>query len=421
MIASSLTTKERIIYSAISDGITNSIAIKNVTQDRGSSTVHDAVNALVSEGSLTESCYTYRDPTFRRPRKLRFYRLTLKGLTTYFPSIAPSSPTVQAWLELYPNLTAFPSMPSASAYQRERLLRVLESELFCSAAGVLTTLDHRPTRSPVASAAIVGATSDKKPLAFADCLRASVQRGSASDIWNALVPTALLPSDPYSFYRAKEITTRSKPKETGSKDIAVIRSQYVGMIANQNRGFLVYRAPRYNGMSWNPKIERKVQTEASSFCSRVIPHCHISLFHPIQEAVFFYQTNQELLNVLTKSENAAFSQLGQPFHHIYALPFSSEGLAVFRALLSSDSHERDCIGRVCEADPSFAPTKGISLYQLNYFESVLCLIAFPLEIRKIVRLLSACEAIDYSIIGYQWQKKLFDKLLPDIPYIGMDV
>ncbi len=279
MIASSLTTKERIIYSAISDGITNSIAIKNVTQDRGSSTVHDAVNSLVSEGSLIESCYTYRDPTFRRPRKLRFYRLTLKGLTTYFPSIAPSCPTVQAWLELYPNLTEFPSMPSSSACQRERLLRVLESELFCSAAGVLTTLDRRPTRSSVASATSdnppSASSTDKKPLAFSDCLHASVQRGNANDVWNALVPTALLSDDPYSFYRAKEITTRAKPKETGSKDIAVIRSQYVGMIANQNRGFLVYRAPRYNGMSWNPKIERKVQTEASSFCSRVIPHCHI--------------------------------------------------------------------------------------------------------------------------------------------------
>lgn len=432
MFSPLLTTKERIIYSALPDGLTNSISIKNVTLDKATVTVHRALHALLSEKALTESCYKYRDPMFNRPRDLRFYRLTAKGIDTYFTAHATHIPTVAAWLSMDLNISKLSVVAAANASNRERILRVLECEMFCSAAGILTSLDKRPARS----SSVFGCKSDSQnceavlspretdspslSVSFRDHLCEAVKLGSVDIKWESLLSHAFCPDDPYSFYRAKEIVTLPKAGQAnGSKDIAVIRSQYIGAVVNQTRGFILYRAPRYNGMDWVPKMETRVQMGVSNFCRRYIPNCKVSSFSLIQNAILFYRTDRELLNILMKARK--LSELALPFKSVYALPFSSEGLRILRSILSSPTFEQDCIKRVCEADPSFAPTQGASLCRLKYFGSIPCLSAFPLELRRMAYILNTKESSHFSVAGFPWQQEIFTQLLPDTTFLEMDI
>ena len=438
MFSPLLSIKERIIYSALPDGFTNSISIKNVTLDKAPVSIHRAVHALLEEKALTESCYKYRDPKFNRPRDLHFYRLTPEGIETYFPALAVRVPAIAAWFSLSPNCEDLSIVARANAARRERTLRVLECEKFCSAAGILTALDKRAARSSsvfgcesdspdsdnsqnednfsLESDALEAETDSTVSPSLQDILNESAKLGAQ----NAILSDALLPSDPYSFYRAKEIVTLPKAgQSSGVKDIAVIRSQYIGAVANQTTGFIIYRAPRYNGMDWVPKMETRVQMGVNNFCRRYIPKCKISVFAPIQNAILFYRTDQELLNILVKARS--LFELGLPFKNVYAVPFSSEGLRVFREILLSPDFDEERITRVCEADPSFSSTRGASLYRLQYFGSIPCLSAFPLEIRRTARVLNAKESGSFSVAGYPWQQEIFAKLFPDIAFLGMDI
>jgi len=519
MIPEQFTVREKAVYSAIPNGITNVIAIKNCSKNAHDSTIRNVINSLLKEGSFIESEYTYRDPGLRRPRKLTFYRLTIRGIKKYFPKLAQSSPAIKSWLEMFPDLEEMPYIPTSNAERKERALRVLETEMFCSAAGVLTTLDKRsacscsvfgyadypsvtvpetpreslcavlesscncvnkdlngiidvedkdcnvdcnyyktdassgenlssncgilsdsyefdcsssaahsapcaadcsPCAAHSDSCEAVCDSSAAKMFWYSNRLCEAVKRGNNNEDWNSIILNLLNPSDPYSFYRSTEVTSVFK-KNKSDKDLSLIRSQFIGVLANRNRGFVIYRTPRYNGLDWSAKMEMRVRSSASRFCDRFIPHGMISTTNPIQNAILFYQNNRELLSVLTKIEENKRESFGSPYKNLYAIPFTSQGLKVFQRLLTSDTYERDCLNKVCEFDPSFEQSADSPIFTLNYFGSIPCLFAFPLNVRKLINMLSTIEGCDYGIAGFPWQQEIFSKLLPDVTFLEIDI
>ncbi len=159
-----MSVKEKIIYTSLSDGMTNTIAIRNALQKIPKSTVYLAVKSLLKEGSLVESSYKYRDPAENRPRKLNVYRLTTKGIKRYLPPIANYSPVIRAWNSLYKNIKEAPDISHINAVGKERRLRVLEAEQFCSSAGILTKLDKRPVCSSSVNLDLSRNRNAEKPL-----------------------------------------------------------------------------------------------------------------------------------------------------------------------------------------------------------------------------------------------------------------
>ncbi len=476
MIPEQLSVRKRIIFSAISEGMTNSISLKNATPGKKPSTISVALNSLIERGFLIESCFTYRDPESHKPRGLTFYRLTEKAINKYFPLFAPYMPSMKAWTELYPCLTKLPRSSATNPGRKERTLRVLETEMFCSSAGILTTLDKRTAIAPSvfgsrnfpsvpiwdslgkesdfdlsfldeesnyegkisfceagqdfckanqsSCEANVGSgnITDEESKYYHNYLCEAVKKGNNDEAWTEIINKSLCPSDPYSFYRSKEIITAFKSESiSGEKNLAVIRSQYVGAVVNRNQGFVIYRVPKYNGLNWIEKTENKVKMAVSRFCDVYIPQGMISLSNPVSSAIFFYQSNRELLNILMDIKENKLKNFGIPYKKIYAIPFSIEGLRTFQHILSSESFDQDCIKSVCKNDPSFEQYENSNIFDLTYFGSIRCFSAFPMEIRKLVRLLTEEDGYNYSIVGYSWQQDVFAKLLPDVAFLNVDI
>ncbi len=255
-------------------------------------------------------------------------------------------------------------------------------------------------------------------------IREAFRVGREADDWTGIIKDTLKPSDPYFFYDAKEISALLQATLKINKDPTITRSQYIGLVANKNRGFIIFRTPRYNGMKWSEKEEYKVVAKASNFCGKCIPNSSIDIIAPVCDAIIFYQTKRELLNVLTKSTVVARDGLrdfGKPYKHIYAIPFTYEGLKIFQNILLSPAYEKDCIQRICEADPGFEQNGEAQVFQLMYLGEISCLLSYPMELRRVFRFLSSPHENGCGIVGCKWQQEVFSELVPNIPYLDMDI
>lgn len=434
MKQNSFTSKQTALYSALPNGYTDRIAVKNALPQLTPEQARRILNDLSCEGFLKASQFTITDADTYRKHCHSFYRVTAKGLAYLLDAVDATNTT--------PTLTALVSMigrsptptmkslviPSKNAVSKERELRVVEVEQFCAASDVLTQMDRREA----SGAAVFGSSNcaaanseENNSLDLRSLLCEAAKRGNQSEVWNSVISENIYAEDPYAFYRAKECTdstyNTSHQSNSNGKNPALIRSTFIGTISNRARAFLAYRAPKYGGLAWVASTEAQAALASSIFCSRNIPQSRITPLHPISDSLLFYNSERELLNVIRGTQvkfHFSIESLGLPYNHLYAIPFDANGRITFESLLENGAaaYEEAIIAEICEADPFFNRDNATPLFPLTCIETP-CFLGATMDVVKIAQLLSRNIQFEYCIVGHDWQKKFYNSILPDISFL----
>lgn len=430
MLPSGLTLSQTILYTAISDRCTNMQMIKNAALAHKPDTIRKSINRLVETEHLSKRQFTYRNELSSKTHTHQFYTLTPQGLNTIATELSSTHSMLFCLDGIMQDLDYELASRVLNGASKERLFRILEVEQFCSAAGVLTRLDPRVATSP-ACFGNESSWQEGDDNGEAVNKRGSVGRGKRTE-YGEVICEAVYQSkmrsgaagnsnDPYCFYRRVEVLPVERnggPKPITDRNL--LGSQVAGIVANSKKGIFIYRAPRNGGMMWRPRVEGHIRTVSSAFCDRFIPHSRVDTLHPIEDAVIFYSTETELMNLVRGTylkkplEPAVF---GEPFRHVYAIPFSEDGMVQFKNLLESADYAYDTCERISEAMPDLELEREPDLAQLYLYGDVPCLSVHPLDLRSLMRMSDSVRSREYCLVGRPAQQKLLEKIFPQNQFI----
>lgn len=410
MIPTGMTLKQAIMYSTLPSGYANQISIRNALLGVPTTTVRRWIQSLVDSDCLKERVFTLLDKEKRRHVQ-KYYTVTEKGVAEYLPILTQRAGIALQWNACYPDLQFPYEIPAKNGNNHERHLRVVETEQFCSRAGVLTLMDRRPS----CLNAVYGCS------AYSAVNSSHIEMGLSEAIESAK-PNEKMNGDmketPYVFYRSQEVTSSAE----GQKDPATIVSPFIGIVANKSRVFVLYRTARFGGVGWDVESERKVNSYISFFCSK-LPGSEMSSLKPAEDAILFYQSDRELNSFITGvglTSPIHYDVFCAPYRRMIAIPYSIEGMRTFQAILREPDFCGSEIERIFDVVGILAEGDGDqdAMYQFELYEKpTVC--AAPLNLVRLSRYIELPSEVreGTQIITYPRHEAMLTKLLPQTPII----
>ena len=428
MLPETLTTKERIVYSLLPYGYGSVSSIRNALDPSNQRLALRHIASLELKGILTQRKYSLRDSKSRK-HEYTFYVLTQDGIKTYFPALAEKVPAIKQWIALHPDLQVPLSVQSLNRDTKDRMLRTIEAEQFCSNVGVRTVMDDRNILLDAVFGCSTKSALDKVTTGIDLCEAVMKANETAQPEKGKLrsceaddrIGEAAQPilngceTDEFSFYHSREIHNSIK----GTEDLSVLASTHIGLLANSKRAIMVYQTTRFGGTFWNRRSEDKARFQALQFCQH-IKNGFFPLYKSIPEAIVFYQTPRELVNTLLGiglRVQLKYDSLFMPYSTIYAIPYSAEGKAILQNILQDDKFYLHEIDRCLDYGGIMAEELGDeqSLYAIKYY-GIKTMCATPLDLGKLASfiMLTKDERKKGQILTYPVYEPVLSKLFGSV-------